>query len=101
MAHVERLRASYGPDVALRPEAAGLLHGPFASLEWPTGTILTGSSEDVTSVLVAERDSTQDCCVRMRLAADSGLKIFSWSVGGLALTEITQHDEPRLLPFFE
>jgi len=98
---LERLRASYGPDVALRPEAAGLLHGPFASLEWPTGTILTGSSEDVTSVLVAERDATLDCCVRMRLAAESGLNVFSWSVGDLALTEITQHAEPRLLPFFE
>lgn len=96
-----RLQASYGPDVSLRPEAAGLLHGPFASPEWPTATIFTGSSEDVTSVLVADRDATLDCCVRMRLAADSGLNVFSWSLGDLALTEITQHVEPRLLPFFD
>ena len=64
-------------------------------------TIFTGSSEDVTSVLVADRDTTLDCCVRMRLAADSGLNVFSWSLGDLALTEITQHVEPRLLPFFD
>lgn len=96
-----RLRASYGPDVALRSEAAGLLHGPFASAEWPTGTILTGTSEDLTTVLVAERDATLDCCVRMRLAESSGLNVFTWSVGDLALTEISPHDEPRFLQLFE
>jgi len=96
-----RLRASYGPDVALRSEAAGLLHGPFASAEWPTGTILTASSENLTTVLVAERDATLDCCVRMRLAESSGLNVFTWSVGDLALTEISPHDEPRFLQLFE
>jgi hypothetical protein len=96
-----RLRASYGPEVALRSEAAGLLHGPFASVEWPTGTILTGTSEDLTTVLVAERNATLDCCVRMRLAESSGLNVFTWSVGDLALTEISPHDEPRFLQLFE
>ena len=96
-----RLQASYGPDIALRSEAAGLLHGPFASAEWPTGTILTGTSEDLTTVLVAERDATLDCCVRMRLAESSGLNVFTWSVGDLALTEISPHDEPRFLQLFE
>jgi hypothetical protein len=96
-----RLRASYGPGVALRSEAAGLLHGPFASAEWPTGTILTGTSEDLTTVLVAERDATLDCCVKMRLAESSGLNVFTWSVGDLALTEISPHDEPRFLQLFE
>jgi hypothetical protein len=96
-----RLQASYGPDIALRSEAAGLLHGPFASAEWPTGTILTGTSEDLTTVLVAERDATLDCCVRMLLAESSGLNVFTWSVGDLALTEISPHDEPRFLQLFE
>ncbi|MEQ1894184.1 MAG: hypothetical protein ABL998_16705 [Planctomycetota bacterium] len=96
-----RLQASYGPDIALRSEASGLLHGPFASAEWPTGTILTGTSEDLTTVLVAERDTTLDCCVRMRLAESSGLNVFTWNVGDLALTEISPHDEPRFLQLFE
>jgi len=98
---VARLRASYGPEVSLAAGASGLLHGPFASAEWPTATILTGSSEDLTTVLVAERDATLDCCVRLRLAESSGLNVFTWSVGDLALTEISPHDEPRFLQLFE
>jgi len=98
---VARLRASYGPEVSLAAGASGLLHGPFASAEWPTATILTGSSEDLTTVLVAERDATVDCCVRLRLAESSGLNVFTWSVGDLALTEISPHDEPRFLQLFE
>lgn len=98
---VARLRASYGPEVSLAAGASGLLHGPFASPEWPTATILTGTSEDLTTVLVAERDTTLDCCVRLRLAESSGLNVFTWSVGDLALTEISPHDEPRFLQLFE
>lgn len=98
---IARLRASYGPEVSLAAGASGLLHGPFASPEWPTATILTGTSEDLTTVLVAERDATLDCCVRLRLAESSGLNVFTWSVGDLALTEISPHDEPRFLQLFE
>ena len=97
----ERLEESYGQDMELRPEAIGLLHGPFGSPEWPTGTILTGFPENKTSVLVAERDSTLTCCMRMQLPESSGLRLFTWRVGGLVLTEITPLAEPRLIACFE
>jgi len=97
----ERLSATYGQPLALRPEAAGRLHGPFGSDEWPTATIVTGTSEDRTAVLVADRDATLACCVRMQLAEDSGLHLFTWQVGEVVLTEITPFAEPRLLAYFE
>lgn len=97
----QRLSATYGQPLELRPEAAGLLHGPFGSEEWPTGTIVTGQTDGGTSVLVADRGATLECCVRMRLAEDSGLHLFTWQVGEVVLTEITPSAEPRLLGYFE
>jgi hypothetical protein len=97
----ERLSETYGQPLALRPEAAGRLHGPFGSDEWPTGTIVTGTSEERTTVLVADRGETLDCCLRMRLSQGSGLKLFTWQVGDVVLTEITPLEEPRLLAYFE
>lgn len=97
----ERMSATYGQAIALRPEAAGRLHGPFGSDEWPTGTIVTGTSDDRTAVLVADRDATLACCVRMHLPEDSGLRFFVLRVGEVVLTEITPLAEPRLLPYFE
>lgn len=97
----ERLSATYGQPFALRPEAAGRLHGPFGSDEWPTATIVTGTSDDRTAVLVADRDATLACCVRMQLSEGSGLRLFISQVGEVVLTEITPLSEPRLLPYFE
>lgn len=97
----ERMSASYGQPLELRPEAAGLLHGPFGSDEWPTGTIVTGTSDERTAVLVADRGSTLECCVHMEMPADSGLRLFTWQVGDVVLTEITPFEEPRLLGYFE
>ena len=97
----ERLSAAYGQTLELRPEAAGRLHGPFGSDEWPTGTIVTGPNEGLTSVLVADRDATVACCVRMNLPESSGLHLFTWKVGEVVLTEITPHAEPQLLAYFE
>lgn len=97
----ERLQETYGAEIELRPDAIGFLQGPFASADWPTATILTGTTEEHTSVLVAERDATLDCCLCMDLPADSGLRLFTWQVGDLVLTEITPLDEPRLIQFFE
>jgi len=95
------LAANYGEAIVLRPEAANMLHGPYASAEWPTGTILTGFPEEHTAVLVAELDATHRCCIRPELAPDSGLQTFTWRVGGLVLTEITPLAEPRLLEYFQ
>jgi hypothetical protein len=97
----QRLSATYGQPLELRPEAAGLLHGPFGSQEWPTGTIVTGRAGGETSVLVADLGTTLECCVRMRLPEDSGLQLFTWQVGELVLTEITPSREPRLIAYFE
>lgn len=97
----ERMSASYDQALELRPEAAGLLHGPFGSDEWPTGTIVTGTSDERTAVLVADRGSTLECCVHMEMPADSGLRMFTWQVGDVVLTEITPLEEPRLLRYFE
>jgi len=97
----ERMSVTYGQPLALRPEAAGRLHGPFGSDEWPTATIVTGTSEDRTAVLVADRDATLACCVQMRLPENSGLSLFFRQVGEVVLTEITPLSEPRLLPYFE
>jgi hypothetical protein len=97
----ERLSATYGQTLAIRPEAAGRLHGPFGSDEWPTATIVTGTSDDRTAVLVADRDATLACCVQIELPEGSGLHTFFLSVGEVVLTEITPLSEPRLLPYFE
>jgi hypothetical protein len=97
----ERLSATYGQPLVLRPESAGRLHGPFGSDEWPTATIVTGTSDDRTAVLVADRDATMACCVRMQLPEDSGLRFFTSQVGDIVLTEITPLSEPRLLAYFE
>ena len=97
----ERLVATYGSKIELRPDAVGFLQGPFASADWPTATILTGSTGEQTSVLVAERNATLDCCLCMNLPEQSGLRMFTWKVGELVLTEITPLAEPQLLELFE
>lgn len=97
----ERMSATYGQPLALRPEAAGRLHGPFGSDEWPTATIVTSTSDARTAVLVADRDSTLACCVRMQLPDESGLHLFTLQVGEVILTEITPFAEPRLLAYFQ
>lgn len=93
-----------GPLLRLQPEAAGLLQGPFGSAELPQGTVLTGYPEGPfgePSVLVAECDGSQACCLD-GLVADSGaLRAFHARVGDLVLTEITPRAEPRLLQLFE
>jgi hypothetical protein len=93
----ERLEQTYGPGARLGPGAAGRLHGPFASPEWPTGTILTGSIGDQTSVLIAESDEALVCCTDIRVPEDSGLRVFTWRVGNVALTEVTPLGEPHLI----
>ena len=97
----QRLAATYGAEIELRPDALGFLQRPFASADWPTATIFTGVAENQTSVLVAERDATLDCCLCMELPEESGLRMFQWQVGDVVLTEITPLAEPRLLEFFE
>ena len=96
------LAAQYGEDLRLRNESARLFNGPFASSEWPTGTVLTGYLDEEPVVLVAERDDTMRCCVRVvEPPPESGLNVFSWSVGEVFLTEITPHSEPRFIDSFE
>jgi hypothetical protein len=96
------LRSTYGQAFELRPEAAGVLQGPFGSDEWPTGTIVTGPSNwPTSSVLVADRGTTLDCCVRMKLPESSGLNVFTLQVGEVVLTEISPATEPWLLSYFE
>ena len=97
----QRLAATYGSEIELVPDALGFLQGPFASADWPTATILTGVAENQTSVLVAERDTTLDCCLFMELPEESGLRMFRWKLGDVVLTEITPLSEPRLLQYFE
>ncbi len=96
----ETLTRTYGEELQLEPGAAWMLRGPFSSPEWPTGTILTGVADEHTAVLVAERDSTLACCLRPELSEGSGLRMFTWRVGGLVLTEITPLGEPRLIDCF-
>jgi len=97
----ERLHETYGQQVELEPGASGFLHGPFASAEWPTGTILTGSADDMTSVLIADHDDTLACCLRMSLDEDSGLNLFTWKVGEIVLTELTPRGQPLLISCFK
>lgn len=97
----QRLSETYDQPLGLRPEAAGLLHGPFGDDDWPTATMFTGTSGDQTSLLVADRGSTLACCVNMDMPEGSGLRLFTWQVGEVVLTEITPSEEPRLLPYFQ
>ena len=96
-----KLAAAYGEDVRLKPSAAGMLHGPYSSKEWPTGTVLAGFPEATTAVLVAERDATLSCCLDPYLAPESGLNSFTWRFGDIVVTEITPLEEPPLLDYFE
>lgn len=97
----QRLSETYDQPLGLRPEAAGILHGPFGADDWPTATMFTGTSGDQTSLLVADRGSTLACCVNMDMPEGSGLRLFTWQVGEVVLTEITPSEEPRLLPYFQ
>jgi hypothetical protein len=94
------LAAAYGERVTVSPEASQMLHGPYGSSRWPTGSIYTGSGANP-SVLVAERDATHRCCVLFELSEQSELNLFTWQLGDLVLTEITPESEPSLLGFFE
>lgn len=93
------LLSNYGEDVQLRPGAEGRLQGPFGSSEWPTGMILTGSTDAVPAVLVAERHDQLTCCLNLELPPDSDLQVFTWRVGEMFLTEITPSAEPLLLDY--
>jgi hypothetical protein len=62
---------------------------------------VTGTSDDRTAVLVADRGDTLACCVSLHLPEESGLRFFNLQVGDVVLTEITPLSEPRLLPYFE
>ena len=93
-----------GTGFSVRPEAAGVLQGPFTSAEWPTGTVLTAYPEGPqgrASVLIAECEASLACCLDARLPEEGPLQVFSSRVGDLVLTEITPLDEPRLLAYFE
>lgn len=93
-----------GEPVFLRPEAAGILQGPFGSEELPGGTLLTGFPEGPLgepSVLVAECDSGQRVCLDSGLPSSGPLHAFHARVGGIVLTEITPRDEPWLLELFD
>lgn len=97
----ERLSQIYGQPIELRPEAAGRLHGPFGSDEWPTATIVTSTSEGRTTVLIAERGETLACCVDIQLPDGSDLQLIPWQVGDVVFTEITPLPEPHMLAYFQ
>jgi len=97
----EMLDARYGPDLRLKPEAAALLQGPFPCAEWPSGTIFSSLSPDTPSVLIAERSEHVECCVRVDLPPESPLRVFTWTHGGLHLTEVTPLAEPHLIELFD
>jgi len=96
----ERLSETYDEEIKLLPGAASLMHGPFGSDDWPTATIVTGTVDDATSVLVADRSSNLACCVLPEFRRNSGLNLYSYKVGDVELFEITPLPEPRLLPYF-
>jgi hypothetical protein len=96
-----RLAATYGEPIGLRAEAAGRLHGPFGSDEWPTATIVLASGDGPPSMLVADRGDTVACCVMYRPPQDSGLNFFPLEVGGYFLAEVTPAAEPQILGYFE
>jgi hypothetical protein len=102
---VERTLADrYGEELRLSSDAMGVLHGPYRSNEWPTGTVLASYPDGPGSqpvILIAERDDYYDCCMRPNLSVASHLHTFTWRVGATFLTEVTPKDEPRLLQYFE
>jgi hypothetical protein len=102
---VERTLADrYGEELRLSSDAMGVLHGPYRSNEWPTGTVLASYPDGPGSqpvILIAERDDYYDCCMRPNLSVASDLHTFTWRVGATFLTEVTPKDEPRLLQYFE
>lgn len=87
-------------ELRVHPHVADLLEGPFDSTQWPGGTILTGRAGDATAVLIADLDSTYNCCVRPQLPEGSELEVFTMRLGDLVLTEITPLSEPRLFDYF-
>lgn len=98
------LSSRYGSRLSLTPEASGVLHGPFDSQEWPSGTVLTSYPDGPSGqpvVLVAEEEAQLACCLDVSLPQPCGLQLFTWQVGSLRLTEITPHGEPRLIGCFE
>jgi len=95
-----KFAGTYQQRIELEPEAAGILQGPFSSEQWPTGMILAGLAQGRTSIVVAERDSVQACCVDLQSAADTELNVFTWGIGDVVLTEITPLAEPGLLHLF-
>jgi hypothetical protein len=95
-----------GMEVYLRPEAAGLLQGPFGSPELPGGTLLTAYPEGPLgdpSVLLAECEGEGGSWLDSGLAMGSAgeLRAFHARVGSIVLTEITPRSEPRLLQLFD
>lgn len=96
----DTLASRCGAEIELPPDAASLLVGPFSSDEWPSGTVLAGypdGPDEAPVVIVAECADYQDCCIDLGAASALGLQHFSANVGGVALTEITPHAEPRML----
>ena len=57
--------------------------------------------DNETAVLIAERDSMHRCCLQVELPSESELKLFTWQLGDIVLTEITPLAEPRLLEYFD
>ena len=95
------LSARYGEGLRMKPEADTLLQGPFPSSEWPSGTIFTAHGAGAPAVLIAERSEHVECCVRADLPERSDLRVFTWTLGDLHLTEVTPLDEPHLIALFE
>lgn len=105
-----------GQELFLRPEAAGVLQGPFGSAEWPGGTVVTGFPEGpggAPAVVLAECEgfglapfaSASETGGIGTGAGESGagvaLRTFVARVGDVVLTEITPLEEPRLLAYFD
>lgn len=97
----EEMSTRFGEDVPLGADAADQLHGPYTSSAWPTGAVYTADTGGAASVLVAESEDYVTQCLDLVVADAAGLYVFDWRVGGLHLTEITPHPEPRLLQLFD
>ncbi len=93
------LLARYG-DSCLEADDAIDLQGPFASSEWPSGTVLKGVVEGRAIVVVVEHEARIACCLHLDLPKESELSLFTWRCGSMRLTEITPLHEPRLLHLF-
>ncbi|MEX1025231.1 MAG: hypothetical protein WD226_09155 [Planctomycetota bacterium] len=97
---VRSLESRCGSSLELEPETARLLVGPFSSAEWPSGTMMAGypdGPDEAPVVIVAECSDFQSCCIDLGAVGARGLQHFSTEHGGVVLTEITPHAEPRLL----